>query len=382
MSSTLLLVAVFAGSVIAVLYAYFGYPLLLYALSLFRHRDVRRAAVLPSVSMIITAHNEAARIREKLENTVALDYPSDRLQILVASDCSTDATERIVGEYAERGVELVRQPERRGKEAAQQRAVGASRGEILVFSDAGTLLDPDAVRQIVSSFADPSVGCVSSVDRLVDADGRVTGENAYVRYEMFLRSIESRVNSLVGLSGSFFAARRDVCHPWRPDLQSDFNTLLNSVRQGLRGVSDSQSIGYYRNIASESHEFNRKVRTVVRGIAVFMNSLPLLNPLRHGLFAWQLLSHKLCRWLVPFFLATAFAANALLAVSHTFFGVAFAGQVLAYGAALLYVLRGAVPHRWFLKIPYYFIMTNAAILVAWYRFAKGERFVVWQPSAR
>jgi hypothetical protein len=257
-----------------------------------------------------------------------------------------------------------------------------SRGDVLVFSDAGTLLDTDALTTIVSSFADPTVGCVSSVDRILDNDGRVTGENAYVRYEMFLRSLESRVNSLVGLSGSFFAARHEVSHPWRSDLQSDFNTLLNSIRKGLRGVSDRESIGYYRNIASESQEFNRKVRTVVRGIAVFMNSLPLLNPARYGLFAWQLVSHKLCRWLVPFFLTFALLANGLLAFDSRFFFVLFWAQLAAYGVAVVYVLRGAAPRQRLLKIPYYFLIANAAILVAWYRFAKGERFAVWQPSTR
>ncbi len=382
MNATLFLSMSFWICVIAVLYAYLGYPLILYGLSLFRHRVVQRGSVRPTVSLIITAHNEEGRIRKKLENTVHLDYPRDRLQVFVASDCSTDATDRIVEEYRPHGVHLVRCPDRQGKEAAQKHAIDASRGSILVFSDVGTLLEPDALLQIVSSFADPSVGCVSSVDRIVAADGRVTGENAYVRYEMLLRSLESRVNSLVGLSGSFFAARRQVCHPWKSHLQSDFNTLLNSVRSGLRGVSDPQSIGYYQNIASESQEFNRKVRTVVRGIAVFMNSLPLLNPLRHGLFAWQLVTHKLCRWLVPFFLAIAFLTSAVLAFSSPFFLMLFCTQIIVYGTALLYIFSHSAPSRALLKIPYYFTITNAAILVAWYRFAKGDRFVVWRPSER
>src|SRR5262249_7258078 len=140
----------------------------------------------------------------------------------------------------------------------------------------------------------------SSVDRFVDDHGQVSGEGAYVRYEMWLRSVETRVNSLVGLSGSFFAARREVCRRWAPDRQSDFNTLLNSVALGLRGVQDVQSIGYYRNIVDDRREFSRKVRTVVRGLFVLGSRTGMLNPFRYGLFAWQLASHKLCRWLVPF----------------------------------------------------------------------------------
>jgi Glycosyl transferase family 2 len=374
--------SLFWGSVLLILYAYAGYPLLLYGLSLLRTRTVRKAEITPPVSFIITAHNEQARIRQKLENTLRLAYPRDRLQVLVASDCSTDGTDGTVQEFRAHGVQLVRSPIRRGKEAAQKEAIEVSRGEILVFSDVGTMLDAGALTQIVNNFADPTVGCVSSEDRIVDADGRVTGENAYVRYEMLLRSLETRVNSLVGLSGSFFAARRHVCQPWRSDLQSDFNTLLNSIRRGLRGVSDPHSIGYYKNIAAESREFERKVRTVVRGLAVFMNSLPLLNPLRHGLFAWQLLSHKLCRWLVPFLLTVVFLTSAVLAASSPFFLMVFCIQVIVYGSVFMHAIRGSSPSRAVLKVPFYFIMTNAAILVAWYRFAKGERYVIWRPSER
>jgi glycosyltransferase involved in cell wall biosynthesis len=382
MPPAIILSVVFWSCVLGVLYAYFGYPLVLYGLSVFRQRAVQRGNIRPTVSLIIAAHNEEARIRNKLENTRRLEYPRDRLQVLVASDCSSDGTDRIVEEYRPHGVELVRSPARRGKEAAQQRAIEASRGEILVFSDVGTLLEPDAIATIVSSFADPTVGCVSSVDRILDDDGRVTGENAYVRYEMLLRSLESRVNSLVGLSGSFFAARREVSQPWRSDLQSDFNTLLNSVRKGLRGVSDPHSIGYYRNIASESREFHRKVRTVVRGIAVFMNSLWLLNPIRHGLFAWQLVSHKLCRWLVPWLLLAALLANLLLLSTGVAWRLLFLCQCAFYAIGLFGMVRATPPTALPLKIPFYFLSVNVAVAVAWVRYLSGERFVVWQPSQR
>ena len=214
----------FCAAVALVLYAYLGYPAVLMALLLVRDRRVTKAPVLPSVSFIITAHNEERRIREKLENTLGQDYPASRLEIIVASDCSTDRTDEIVGAYPDR-VRLIRAAERRGKEAAQQLAVRAAAGDILVFSDVATALAPDGISSIVGNFADASVGCVSSVDRFVDADGTLSGEGAYVRYEMFLRGLESRVNGLVGLSGSFFAARREVCRRWAADRQSDFNTL-------------------------------------------------------------------------------------------------------------------------------------------------------------
>ena len=311
---------VFWLAVALIAYAYAGYPLALRALAVLRARPVAKADVTPHVTFIITAYNEEKRIGEKLENTLKLTYPRDRLEVLVASDCSSDRTDEIVRTYQTRGVRLVRAPTRKGKEAAQKLAVHAAQGEILVFSDVATVLPENAVRNIVKNFHDPSVGCVSSVDRFIDRDGRPSGESAYVRYEMFLRSLETRVNSLVGLSGSFFAARREVCrNAWSEELQSDFNTVLNSMRMGLRGVADPDSIGYYLNIADERKEYERKVRTVLRGISVFMRSLALVNPLRNTLFAWQLLSHKLCRWLVPFAMIAAFAANGALALASQFY---------------------------------------------------------------
>ena len=153
--------------------------------------------------------------------------------MVVASDCSTDGTDDLVRSFSSSGVRLVRLKTKGGKEAAQKQAVESTAGEILVFSDTATMLKPTAITTIVQNFADPTVGCVSSVDRFIDVDGTVSGEGAYVRYEMLLRQLETRVNTLVGLSGSFFAARRSVSQGWAPDLQSDFNTLLNTVRADL-----------------------------------------------------------------------------------------------------------------------------------------------------
>jgi glycosyltransferase involved in cell wall biosynthesis len=370
-------------SVGLVVYAYFGYPLLLGALSWVRARDVEKAEITPSVTFIITVYNEQCRIVEKLDNTLKLAYPKEKLQILVASDCSSDGTDTIVQSYAPRGVRLVRAPQRKGKEAAQKLAVHEAAGEILVFSDVATILPEEAVRNIVRSFHDSSVGCVSSVDRFVDENGRPSGEGAYVKYEMFLRSLESRVNSLVGLSGSFFAARSVVCkQAWSEDLQSDFNTVLNSMRMGLRGVADPDSIGYYRNIADERKEFDRKVRTVLRGISVFMKSLSLVNPFAHATFAWQLVSHKLCRWLVPFGMLTAFVANAILASTNTFYEGMFYVHVLFYGAALCGLLIRPLQQWSVIRLPTFFLLVNASILKAWLRYWSGERVVVWEPSKR
>jgi len=372
----MLTAVVFWSSVVLVLYAYVGYPCALIALSLVRRRTVQKARFTPRVSFIIAAHNEGLRIIDKLKNTLAQDYPPELLQVIVASDCSTDGTDAAVGAYAPR-IELVRATERRGKEAAQQLAVQTASGEVLIFSDVATALDQSAVTTIVANFSDPTVGCVSSIDRFIDGDGRISGEGAYVRYEMWLRAQETRVSTLVGLSGSFFAARREVCDNWAADRQSDFSTLLNAVALGLRGVLDPQSAGYYRTITDQRREFHRKVRTVVRGIAVMAANLRLLNPFRFGLFTWQIASHKLCRWLVPFAMICALISNALLAVDSMWYTALFGAQIGFYLAAA--AGWAGVDN---LRIPYFFVQVNMAILLAWMRYARGERMITWLPSER
>jgi len=365
-----------------VCYAYVGYPLLLLLIGLVRNRPVQKGPFQPKVSFIITAYNEEGRIHEKLLNTFQQDYPRELLEVVVASDCSTDGTDDLVRSFASSGVRLVRLKTKGGKEAAQKQAVEFTSGEILVFSDTATMLEPGAIITIVQNFADPTVGCVSSVDRFIDVDGAVSGEGAYVRYEMRLRQLETRVNTLVGLSGSFFAARRTVCQNWAPDLQSDFNTLLNSVRLGLRGVADPESVGFYKNLADQRKEYERKVRTIVRGISVFMRSLSLLNPFRYHLFAWQLVSHKLCRWLVPFAMIVALVANTVLAPSSMFYQGTLSGQVTFYALALSYLATKRLPGVGMLRIPSFFVMVNVSILDAWFRYFRGERIVSWNPSKR
>jgi len=374
--------ALFWMSVGFIVYAYAGYPLALSLISLVRSRPVRKKPVQPTVALIITAHNEEKRILEKLQNTLLLEYPRDRLDIVVASDCSTDATDRIVKSFEASGVRLVRSEAKGGKEAAQKLAVESTTAEVLVFSDTATILEPRAIATIVSNFSDETVGCVSSVDRFIDVDGVVSGEGAYVRYEMSLRRLETQVNTLVGLSGSFFAARREVCQNWAPDLQSDFNTLLNSVRVGLRGVADTDSVGFYRNLADQRKEYERKVRTVVRGISVFMRSLSLLNPIRYHLFAWQLLSHKLCRWLVPFAMIIALITNGVLAASSGFYRATLLAQATFYALALAYIATRRIPSLGLLRLPSFFVMVNVSILDAWVRYLRGERIVSWNPSKR
>ncbi len=377
------MVTLFWGSILAIIYTYFGYPAILYILS---HISGRKKAQLdstfcPSVTLIITARNEEKRIQKKIDNTLAIDYPRDRLEVLVASDASTDMTDDIVRDYADKGITLVRAPERRGKEFAQKSAIGRARGEIIVFSDVATMIENDGISRIVSNFSDLTVGCVSSEDRVLDEQGNVSGEGAYVRYEMWLRSLETRISSVVGLSGSFFAARAEVCREWPVNIPSDFNTLLNSIRLGLRGVSDPKSIGLYTNIKDEKKEFNRKVRTITRGISALMANRGLMNPFRFGIFSWQLASHKLMRWLVPWFLISAVFSNLILVYRSALFKIFCILQVVFYGSAFLHDKLSVLGIS-AIKIPYYFVQVNLAIAQAWVEYLKGERYVTWNPSTR
>jgi len=371
----------FIFSVFGFFHAYFGYPLSLLLLRIFKNKKVAKKEILPAATFIIAAYNEETRIRKKLENTLSLDYPSEKFQIIVASDGSTDRTDAIVKEFSTRGIFLHSIKERKGKENAQKEAVKIATGQVLIFSDVATYLKPEAIKEIVANFADPSIGCVSSEDKMIEEEGGGGGEGLYVKYEMWLRRLESSVNSVVGLSGSFFAARKEVFRDFAVDMDSDFRTLLNSMKIGLRGVVDPAAIGYYSSVKNSSQEFHRKVRTVLRGLTVFFGNLDFLNPFRFGLFAYQYFCHKLMKWLVPFFMIGALLANCILAASENVFVYLLALQ------GCFYLLSAAginkkLSTRFIFRTPAFFVIVNFSILVAWIKFIKGERLIVWQPSAR
>ncbi len=371
-----------AVSFLFVFYAYFGYPLSLLLISIFQHKDVTRSLFLPSVTLIITAYNEEIRIGKKLENTLNLEYPKERLQIIVASDGSSDRTNEIIRGYSENGVELIEISNRQGKENAQKEAVKQARGDVIVFTDVATLLEPGGLNQIISNFADPTIGCVSSEDRLLSKEGTPSGEGVYLRYEMWLRRLESKINSLVGVSGCFFAARAEVCRDFSEKMQSDFRTVLNSIKLGLRGVTDPRAIAYYQDIMDEKHEFDRKIRTVIRGLTVFFRHTEFLNVIKYRFFSYQYFCHKLLRWLVPVFLFIAFLSNAILAWKSLLFLTLFIGQLSFYCLAVLGWKTDTLSSRAILKVPTYFLTVNASILVAWCKYLRGHRVVMWRPSER
>lgn len=361
-------------------YSYALYPLFLKLFIPRRRAQPTLDAYAPKVSLVIACRNEERRLRAKIENALALDYRP--LEIMVASDASDDGSDAIVESFAAQGARLVRSPERRGKEHAQGLAIAQATGDIIVFSDAGTDLPPESIGFIVDRFRDPQVGAVSSEDLFIGSDGKLAGEGAYVKYEMWLRRLESDRAGLVGLSGSFFAVRKAVLTSWDPSIPSDFACALMTHRAGLVAVSDGRVRGIYKDIKDPRKEYQRKVRTAIRGMAGLARLSGVLNPFVHGVFAFQVLSHKLMRWLVPWFLLGFFAASAVLYQAGALYRLAFWSQVAGYLVVALAHLAARAREISVVRIAYYFVQANLALAHAGVMFARGKRIVVWDPSVR
>lgn len=365
-------------------YSYFLYPLILsrFPRNIGKYQDEGTTSDCPKVSLIITAHNEQERIKDKLDNTLLLDYPKDQLEIIVASDCSTDDTDNIVNSFVDDGVLLVRADERKGKEYAQLCAIEAASGEILVFSDVATLIPETSLKNIVRQFDNKSIGAVSSEDKFISANDEIVGEGAYVKYEMWLRRLESQRAGLVGLSGSFFACRKSICKEWDIFSPSDFNTALNCAKAGMVAVSSPDVVGIYRDVKDPKLEFNRKVRTVIRGITAISRHPEVLNPFRFGLFSFQVWSHKIMRWLVPWFMLLFFIISLSLQDNAIIYTIALTAQVLFYMAAFLGWLFPASRNITLIRIIFFFVQTNLALAKAEVLFIFGKRMTVWTPSVR
>ncbi len=366
------------------LYSYFLYPVIL---KLIPEREILDTASielkqLPCISLIITAHNEESRIERKIRNTLDLDYPESLLEIIVASDFSTDNTDSIVESYCDKGVRLVRADKRRGKEYAQLCAINESRGDIIVFSDVATQIEPNALHILISYFKDPAVGAVSSEDRFISQDGAIVGEGAYVKYEMWLRRLESKRAGLVGLSGSFFAARKEVCKIWDDTVPSDFNTALNCTKLNLIAVSAPDVIGVYTDVKDPSLEYRRKTRTVIRGISAISKHPEVLNIFTMGKFSYQVWSHKIMRWAEPWFLLALIILSLVLFNKHWIYSLALVLQIIFYGLAIIGYFSKSLQCFTIIKIPYFFVQVNLAIAHASFQYLIGKRITVWEPSKR
>lgn len=374
------------ASLFGTAYSYFIYPVILYLLpkkrSITQTPNNTSETDLPFISIIITAYNEDQRIKQKINNTLDTSYPRNKREILIASDGSIDKTNSYVKEFESQGVRLIEVTDRKGKENAQLHAIKQAKSDILIFSDVATQIPSDAFNIISQIFTDPQIGAISSEDRFITEDGKIAGEGAYVKYEMWLRQLETRVNSLVGLSGSFFACRKQICKNWDINVPSDFNTALNCVSEGYAAVTAPDLLGYYPNIKDETKEYQRKLRTVIRGMAAFTSKFYVLNPFKFGIFSLEVFSHKLMRWLVPWFMLCLLITNTLIWNNNNFYALLLSSQLFFYGLAMTGLLVKSLQRYNIIKIPYFFMQVNIAIAHAGLQFISGKRITKWEPSKR
>jgi cellulose synthase/poly-beta-1,6-N-acetylglucosamine synthase-like glycosyltransferase len=367
----------------------FGYPLLLLLLTPLLRRPWRREDATPMVSLVIAAYNEERVIREKLHNVLALDYPRDRLEILVASDGSADGTNAIVESFASRGVVLLGFP-RTGKTGIQNEAVRRARGDVVVFSDANAMYRPDAIRKLVRNFADPEIGCVCG-QLVYRAEGQGAGEceQRYWTYEKFLKQRESELSSLVGANGSIYAVRRADYVELDRDLISDLVEPLALVANGRRVVYEPEAVSVEEGSADYGAEMRRKVRILTRAIGGVLTMRRLFNPFRYGIFSLQLLLHKLARYLVPVFLAIGFLSLAGLALVDHGYRILFLASLSVLCLSWLALARrgeragdraGRLARLF--HLPHYYLMVNTAVVLAWINILRGRRMTFWAPERK
>ncbi|WP_339911732.1 glycosyltransferase family 2 protein [Symmachiella dynata] len=380
MMMTLSLQILFWVSFGTIFLTYFAYPVTLLLLAPLRKSHAIDDAT-PTVTLIVSAYNEAAVIREKIENSLALDYPRESLEIMVISDESDDGTDEIVEEYADQGVVLYRQVPRRGKSFGLTQFLGRATGELVVFSDANSIYEPSAVRKLVRHFAEERVGFVVGHQRYIEEDSAASvSESLYWRYETWLKIQESKIGSVVCGDGAIYAIRTHLFEPLREDDINDFTIPLKIVCRGYRGLFDTEAVCYERTAADFGGEFRRKARIVNRSFRAVLRNPGVLNPFRVGLFSYQLVVHKLIRWFVPLFMVTMFIANVALAVQgSTFYSVILGLHIGFYLLALLRLvpaLRDVKP----IYIANYFCVVNAAAGLGLLNVMFGKSVSTWNPE--
>jgi cellulose synthase/poly-beta-1,6-N-acetylglucosamine synthase-like glycosyltransferase len=363
-----------------VVYVYVGYPLVLRLVHLLVGRTpVHEPTLEPPLTLVISAFNEESSIREKLDNTLQLDYPAQRLQVLVVSDASDDRTDDIVREYAARGVTLLRMPERGGKTVGLNAALREASGEVVVFSDANAMYRRDALRRLSAPFADPAVGAVVGESTYHDSEtASEASESLYWKYETAIKRLESETGSVVGGDGAIYAIRRSLYVPMRADALSDFVNPLQIVKSGHRCLYEPAAQSVEKAAEGFDREFRRKVRIVNRAWRAMLSMPELLNPFRYGFFAVKLISHKLLRWLAPLFLLVLLVSSLALAGRSPLYAWALVAQLGFYALALAgHVLRQRERMPRLLSVPYYFSMVNIASARGILEAFKGETYTTW-----
>ncbi|MEP7064410.1 MAG: glycosyltransferase [Gemmatimonadota bacterium] len=368
-------------------WAYAGYPAALFLASRFKRASPAPPdpSVWPMISITVPAYNEAARIRSTIESLLEIDYPADRRQIVIVSDASTDDTDRIVVEYASRGVELFRVSQRGGKTAAENAAAASLRGEIIVNTDASIRIQPHSVKALVRALQDPTIGVASGRDISVGAESEGNrGESGYVGYEMWVRDLETRLGGIVGASGCCYAARAQIQHTvLRDDLARDFASALIARRLGMRAVSVNEATAVVPRTPSLRAETRRKARTMAQGLETLLYGASLMNPFRHGGFALALVSHKLARWLVYLGVPFAVIGVGWLALTSRVALALFITMVIGFAMGMA-AMRWPAERR----VPLPFALAGFALastlggLRAWLLAFRRKRLPMWEPTRR
>jgi cellulose synthase/poly-beta-1,6-N-acetylglucosamine synthase-like glycosyltransferase len=363
-----------------IIYVYIGYPVTILLLSLLINKRVKKAEYLPNVTILIAAHNEESCIEETLRNKLNLDYPKEQMEIIVVSDASTDNTDNIVRRYTNDGISLLRQEPRSGKTSALNMAVPYATGEIIVFSDANSMYATDTLRKLMEVFTDRTVGYVTGKMVYTDPDGSVIGEgcSTYMQYENYLRTIETRIGSIVGVDGGVDGVRKLLYRPMNQDQLPDFVLPLSVVAQGYRVVYEPNALLTEASLKTSKDEYKMRTRVSLRTLWALKDMRDLLSLNKYGIFAWQLWSHKVLRYFCFIFLIGAYLTNALLWFENNFFRLLLILQSICYiGAALSPVLEKK-GYR-ILSTLNYFVLVNWAAAYAFMKFLTGQKQTTWTP---
>ena len=373
---------VFWLAVALLFYTWIGYPLLLRLLGARRRRPHARAAARPSLSVVVAAFNEAQWIIRKIDGTLAQHYPARRLEVIVVSDGSTDATDALVSRHPDPRVRLVRQEPRAGKSAALNRGVAAARGDVLVFTDANALFGPDALARLAAPFADPRVGMVTGQGLYAAAGGDARAvASGYVRYEALIRAGESALGFQASADGAIYALRRSLYRELRAIEVNDFLHPIQAALEGFESRFDPGAYTVEPPSTGGGQEFRRHVRIVAQGMHLLRRGLPPLVAARRWRAVWMLVSHRALRWTTMPALATALAANVALLDHGPFYAATLGLQAAFYALALAgcaaeHAGRGLGR----LALPYYFCLVTAAGVAGFARFLRGGVQAVWAPA--
>jgi len=361
-------------------YVYAGYPLLLAVLAVFIRRRQSEPGYCPRISVMIAAYNEEAAIERKIRQTLELQYPAEKIEILVLSDCSTDRTDEIVKAFPDPRVRLVRMPERRGKTHAQNEGMKVANGEVVIFSDATAVYHPKALAYLACNYQDAKIGAVSGRYQYFDPEGNSPtglGSVAFWNYENMIKKFQSRVKTITGCCGCIYSVRKAAYTELAGDVISDLVQPLQAIKKGYKVVFEDRALAYEETTQSTAEEFSMRVRVVTRAMRGLLSVAGLLNPWKFFWPAFQLWSHKVLRWMVPLFLPALLAAKLFLLDSR-FYRVTLALQLAFYAAAIVNLLA-PLHRKWKpLGIPLFFCTLNAAALVSMVEICRGRKYVTWQ----